>query len=399
MNTLPNSLYDLIQTGLGGESFQSFVDHYEEMYDATSIDGFTVAPTQLGYTFQQLVSSVGATVLPTYVDPESPGYEMPLRSIKGNTGNIPTMKNFYRLNRVTVREKLQLIQKVGMTSALSNEIQDVFLGLLDEGVEGLVKSYWNALNNQRHQVVSTGKFTISAANNPRGYNDVTIQFGVPANNFDSLSGQNRWWTDAAHTTEGTSADPIKYLKDRVKYIRRTAHYVGALRMEISKDLWEDLQNHSKFLLAVGRRIFATSLINGTDAAVIAATANAGEDQLLDVMRRLIGVDSVVVRDTYAYVASVGTNADGETDIISTPVDNFDPKNVSFIPEGNIGQIMGVEPITMGHDLDKVAFHHGRRLMIEQRADAKTHSIYIDSEAAQLCVLCVPQYTFISTVTA
>ena len=67
--------------------------------------------------------------LPAYVDPESPGYEAALGELEGRTGNIPTQKKFYRLNRVTVRQQLQLLQRVGM-SALTEEMQNVFLGLL-----------------------------------------------------------------------------------------------------------------------------------------------------------------------------------------------------------------------------------------------------------------------------
>lgn len=400
MNTLPLSLYDLVKYGLGGETFQSFVDHYEEKYEASTIDGFTIDPTQLGYTWQQLIASVKATVLPTYVDPESPGYEMPLNEVSGKTGNIPTMKNFYRLNRVVVREKLQLLQKLGSNAAiLSNEMKDVFMGLLDEGTERLVQSYWNALKHQRDQIVSKGQFTINNINNPRGYGDVTIGFGIDATHFDTLTGQKRWWTDATHETEGTDADPIGYLKNRVKAIRRTYHYVGALSMEISQALWDDLVGHSKFLVEIGKRLSVTASVVKTDDDYIATAKYASDEALLEALRKMIRVDSIKVRDSYAYVAQVIADDEGVNDIVSVPVDNFDPKNISFIPEGNIGSIKGVEPISLGHKPEEVARHHGGRLLLEQRFEPKTHSIYIDSEAAQLCVLSVPQYTFISTVTA
>ena len=110
MNTLPLTMYSLLEFGLGDESWQTFVDRYEEKYDDVQIDGFTFAPTQINYTFQQLIASTGATTLPAYVDPESPGYESALREVQGMTGNIPTQKKFYRLNRVTVMEKMQLMQ-------------------------------------------------------------------------------------------------------------------------------------------------------------------------------------------------------------------------------------------------------------------------------------------------
>lgn len=82
------------------------------------------------------------------------------------------------MNRVTVRQQLQLLQRVGM-SALTEEMQNVFLGLLDESADGLIGSYYNALTHQRMRIVSTGKFTIDTDNNPRGLKGITIDFNIP----------------------------------------------------------------------------------------------------------------------------------------------------------------------------------------------------------------------------
>ena len=206
----------VLEYGLGGDTWQGFVDRYAEKYNKVEIDGFKFEAPKLGYTFNQLIANVGAKTLPAYVDPESPGYESALREVQGITGNIPTQKKFYRLNRVTVREQLQLIQRAQMAS-LPQEMQDVFIGLIDEGTDGLIASYYNALTHQRHQVVSTGKLTIDAENNPRGLSGIVIDFGVASDHYDTLSGTSRWWTSDEHTTanEGSASDPIKYLKDKV----------------------------------------------------------------------------------------------------------------------------------------------------------------------------------------
>ena len=399
MNTLPIDLYKFLEYGLGGDTYQGFVDHYEEKYNKFEVDGFTFAPTQIGYSFSQLIASVGAVSLPTYVDPESPGYEGALRDYKGVTDNIPTMKKFYRLNRVTVREKMQLAQKLGGTlpASLRAEFQNVFMGLLDEGTDGLIQSFYNALTNQRHQIVSTGQFTISSTNNPRGLNGITIQFGIDQTHFDTLTSTARWWTNASHVTsnEGSAADPIGYMKNKVRAIRRTYHYLGKLRMEISKTLLEDLLTHSKVLTAIGYRLYSAA---ANDTMALNFAKNSADEVLVENLRKMIGVDSIVARDSYAYVDAPGVNAASEPDLITTAIPNFEPTNIAFIPDGNLGQIMGVEPLTLGYDADKVAFHNGRRLALQQRAEPKTHSIYIDSEAAQICVPNVPQYMFISTVT-
>lgn len=395
MRTIPVSLRDMMQLGMFGEDWQTFVDHYEEKFNAISVDGFEFAPVSLGYTFAQMLSKVGATVLPTYVDPESEGYEMPLRSIEGATGNIPTQKLFYSVNRVVVREQMQLAQRFGQV-ALDGEMASVMWGLLDEGTDGLIQSFWNALNHQRHQVVSKGEFTIDGTNNPRGIKGVTIGFNMPAANKDVLTGPARWWTNDAHTTEGSASDPIEYLKTRVKAIRKDLHYNGSLRMEISQDLWDDMLTHSKVLTRLASYLYRTI---ENDTVRLNAIKDLDEEAYKEAIRKIIRVDEIKIQETYAFVAKKGTNAAGEPDLVEERIDNFDAKNVAFIPIGNLGRIQGVQPLSMGYDPDKVAYAMGNRLLIEQEDIPRTHSINVNGEMAQLCVPNAIRQMFISTVTA
>ena len=395
MRTIPVTLRDMISLGMYGEKWQSFVDHYEEKFDAITIDGFDFDPVSIGYTWAQMLSKVGAQVLPTYVDPESEGYEKPLGQLQGNTGNIPTQKLFYSVNRVILREKMQLVQKYG-NAVMDDEMRDVMFGLLDEGTDGLIQSFWNALNHQRHQIVSKGEFTINATNNPRGLKGITIGFNMPAENKDVLTGTALWWTNDTHTTEGSKADPLDYMQKRVKYIRKTLHYVGRLRLEISQDLWDDLLTHSKVISRLATYFYATI---ENDTVRLAAMQNKDEEAMKDAIRRIIRVDEIVVRETYAYVSKPGVNAAGEVDLVEERIDNFDPKNIAFIPIGKLGGIQGVQPLSMGYDADKVAYAMGGRLLIEQEDIPRTHSINVNGEMAQLCVPNEILHMYISTVTA
>ena len=376
MNTLPIDLYKVIEYGLGGDTWQEFIDRYKEKYDLLQIDGFEFEATKLDYTFSQLITSLGVKTLPAYVDPESPGYEAALGELEGRTGNIPTQKKFYRLNRVTVRQQLQLLQRVGM-SALTEEMQNVFLGLLDESADGLIGSYYNALTHQRMRIVSTGKFTIDTDNNPRGLKGITIDFNIPENHYQVLAGTSRWWTKDEHipANQGSASDPIMDVKNRVKEIRRKYHYLGKIRM--------------------GHSLYPTVT---DDSTVIANAQNEDEDRLKAIFKKLVKVDEIVPRDSYAFVDKPGKDADGQPDLITEQVENFKATNIAFIPVGQIGTIQGVEPLTLGYEANKVASYDGGRLKLKQRANPATHSIYIESEAAQMCVPRMPQYMFISTVT-
>lgn len=397
-NTLPLDLHRVLEIGLGGDSFQEFIDHYQEKYDAFEVDGFEMEPIKLGYTYTQLVTKTGAKTLPAYVDPESPGYEAALRAVTGRTGDIPTQKLFYRFNRVTLREQLQLIQRFG-EAAITSEMEDVFMGLLDESSDGLIQSNLNALTHQRHRIVSTGHFVIDLENNPRGLRGIDLDFGIPENHYETLSDTARFWTTDEHlpANEGAKSDPISYLKNKVKEIRRKFHYNGPLGIELSKDLLDDLLTHTKVLSRIGHSLYPTVT---DDATVIANAQNEDDDRLLAKFRKLIRVDGITARDSVAVITKPGVDEDGAPDLIEETIENFNPKNISFVPLGRkIGGIQGVEPITLGYDPEDVASFLDGRLKLTQRTEKKTHSIYIESEMAQLCVPYAIQQMFICTVTA
>lgn len=393
MRNNPVDFYKLLEFGLGGDTWQQFVDRYKEKYEGMVIDGFEFAPTSINYTWQQLVAATTVTTLPTYVDPESPGYEKQRGSAKGETGSIPTQKAFYSLNRTIVREKMQLMQMFGQ-AALNQDMMNVIMGLLDESADGLIKGYYNSLTNQRMQIVSTGKFKIDATNNPRGIKDITFDFGIDESHFDTLSGTQRWWTNADKSTEGTASDPIAYMKNKVKEIRNKYHYYGPLKIEMAKEMMDSLLSHSKVLKRIGMMLYPLSSVDNSGATALAYAQNLADDAIKQALVRLVGCE-IVERDSKAYVDD--WTEDGV--LAQKEIENFSLTNISFIPQGTIGNIQGVTPLTMGYEPSKVAFFDDNRLVLSQRMNPETHSIYIESEAAELCVPSLPKYMFICTVCA
>ena len=393
MRNNPVDFYKLLEFGLGGDTWQQFVDRYKEKYEGMVIDGFEFAPTSINYTWQQLVAATTVTTLPTYVDPESPGYEKQRGSAKGETGSIPTQKAFYSLNRTIVREKMQLMQMFGQ-AALNQDMMNVIMGLLDESADGLIKGYYNSLTNQRMQIVSTGKFKIDATNNPRGIKDITFDFGIDASHFDTLSGTQRWWTNADKSTEGTASDPIAYMKNKFKEIRNKYHYYGPLKIEMAKEMIDALLSHSKVLKRIGMMLYPLSSVDNSGATALAYARNLADDAIKQALVRLVGCE-IVERDSKAYVDD--WTEDGV--LTQKEIENFSLTNISFIPQGTIGNIQGVTPLTMGYEPSKVAFFDDNRLVLSQRMNPETHSIYIESEAAELCVPSLPKYMFICTVCA
>lgn len=398
MNRNPDfdgTLLGIIALSLGEDTWQEWVDRYLEKYDGLTVDGYRLAPLKRNYTFQQIIASTGATPLPTWVDPESPGYEVALRSLSGNTGNIPTAKQFYRFNRVIMREQMQLID--ACRGNLPDGTQEIFMGLMDESTDGLIKSYHNALVHQADRINSTGYFVLAADNNPRGYHDVKIDFNIPSNHFDTLTDTERWFTDTdgSMTKAGTKSDPIQYCKDKIKEIRRKYHIYAPIDIRISEELWEAVCQHPK----VRSKIAVNKNPLATDNALVNIAAELEDEEIKTRFAKMVKANSIIVRDSKAFVDKPGTNEDGEKDLVTVQVDNFERKNISFIPSGNIGEIQGVKPLALGYDPDEIAYHDGNRLLLTTRAHKETHSIYVESEFAQICVPSNVNAMFISTVTA
>jgi hypothetical protein len=165
-------------------------------------------------------------------------------------------------------------------------------------------------------------------------------------------------------------------------------------MEISQDLWDDMLGHSKVQNKVGNFVYR----NVSSDAVRSDLIEFDVDEVYkEAIRKMIKVDEIVVRETYSFVCKPGVDENGEPDLIEERIDNFDPCNIAFIPTGKLGDIQGVQPLSMGYDADKVAYAMSNRLLVEQEDIPRTHSINVNGEMSQLCVPNAIRHMFISTV--
>lgn len=397
MRTNVKSYYDLLGVGLGGYTFQEFVDRFQEKYNVPQTDGFGWDPEiQIDYTYEQLIASLGIVTLPVYVDADSEGLDKSLGEFKIGTNQIPTQKHRYPLSAKMLRERMLMVQKFG-EAALNQETQNALLELLYESTDKLLAGNRNALTHQRMQVVSKGQFTIDVANNPRGIKGLTFDFGIPAANKETLSGENRWWKNAEHTpaNQGTSSDPLLYLKNKRKAMRKAGFPNG--HFEIAADLFDDLLTHTKVLERIGLALYpmAASATNPGTAAQGYAT-NMTDEAKKAAIESIIGCP-IVPRDSRAAVEKFD---DATKAIKATTIENFDPLNVAFVPDGQIGTIKSVKPIVFTDDTTmRYAWYDGGRTLLTQRFESKTRSMYVESEMAVLCVPNMPQYMCVYTVTA
>lgn len=392
MRNMVSSYYDLMTFGLGRLSFQEFVDHFKEKYNTEQTDGFVWDnEIQIDYTYEQLIASLGIITLPTYVDVDSDGLDKSFGEFKIGSDKIPTQKHRYPMNAKMLREKMLMTQMYG-EAALNGDTRKALLDMTFESVDRLLGGNVNSRTHQRMRIVSTGQFTIDMENNPRGLKGITFDFGIPAKNKETLTGTSRWWTTSTHTesNEGSASDPLQFLKNKRKDMKKAGFPKG--KFEMSEDLFDDMLMHSKVLKRVGLAINP----NVTDASAIVAAKNLPDDVLKTYIERIIGAP-IVTRDSLAAVDKF----DPETKSLKTEtIDNFNPLNVAFVPDGQIGTIKSVRPMVFTDDpTQRIAWFDGGRTLLTQRYESKTKTMYVESEMAILCVPNTPQYMCVYTVTA
>lgn len=384
MRTMPNNYYELMDFGLQGTSFQEFVDRFQEKYNTLNADGFVWDPEiQLDYKYEQLIASLGIKTLPIYVDESSEALDISRGEFKIGSNKIPTQRQRYPVDAKMMREMLIMTQRFGQAN-LNQRTKEALLSLMFDSVDTLLGGRTNALTHQRMQIVSTAQFSISLENNPRGITGLTFDFGVPAANKETLSGENRWWKNATHTTanEGTSSDPLLYLKNKVKAMRKNGFPRGHIEMSI--DLFDDLLTHSKVLQRIGYSVYP---IISSDAQAVQAAQNMTDDALKAAIERIIGCP-IVTRDSLAAVDDLDEN----NELRPKTIENFKPTNVAFVPDGQIGTIKSVQPVVITSDpTQRFAWFDGGRTLITNRYESKTRSMYVESEMAVLCVPQMPQY--------
>lgn len=397
MRTNVKNYYDLLSFGLGDAQFQSFVDRFNDKYNVLNVDGFDWDnEIQLDYTYEQLISSLNIATLPVYVDEASEGLDKSFGKFNIGSNKIPTQKHRYPISAKLLREQMLMIQRFG-EAAMTQGARDSILNLMFDSTDKLLSGNRNALTHQRMRIASKGQFTIDMENNPRGLKGMIFDFGIPAANKETLSGTARWWTTNEHVpaNEGSASDPVLFLKNKRKEMRKKGFPNG--HFEIASDLWDDLLIHTKVLERIGLSLYPQAASATKPATVGAQYAqNMTDEAKKAAIESLVGAP-IVPRDS---IAAVEKFDDTSKEIKPVNIENFDPLNVSFIPDGQLGTIKAVQPIVLADDpTERIAWFDGGRTLLTQRYESKTRTMYIESEMAVLCVPQMPQYMCIYTVTA
>lgn len=383
METYTLEFYDLLSRALGGSDparLQGYIDEVmPNKYNGLQLDGFELDPDmQLDFTYEQLQGEVGLNVMASYVDLDSPAKPVSREPVQIATGKIPRMKMVEYFNEDKLRKQYILEQRFGATSS---RVVDAALNNLFVTIDTLIGGHTNSLTYQRHQIVSRGKFELTNANNPNGIVNQTFAAHVPSGNVTTLSGTKRWWTDSEYGTEGTSANPVKDVRDWVKAARRKTGV--SMHIEVDSDFFDVILGHSKVLAAIGASLFPAA-----DAAVqVSAASVQGDDVKKAAFEKIVGVPVKVIDSV---VAVEKWDADAKT-LTKSTFRAFDGNVLVLVPDGVIGSVKTVEPIAIGGG--DYATYYGGRLLLTVGADYVNKCQSFNTEMTSLVVPSVPQHFY------
>jgi hypothetical protein len=224
--------------------------------------------------------------------------------------------------------------------------------------------------------VSNGKFVINSTNNPNGIVGLTFASHVPSANINTLQSTKRWWTDANYTTEGSNANPVEDMIAMVEVARQKGvegHF------EVNSSYLDRILKHSKVNSAIGLNLFPTA----SDAAASAAYLSRAKK--IEVLSEIVGAPIVAIDARVATEVYNKTNKALERKMM----DAFEANVVVFVPNGELGEILTVEPIAI--EGGNYGTFYGGRLLLTVDVDAKYKCQSFNTEMTSLVVPNKPQY--------
>lgn len=392
MNTYPIAFYDLLSLALGGNDpykLQSYLDEViANKYNTLDVAGFPWAPTMTpDFTYEQVVKSLDIIPMAQYTDLDSPAVPIGTKGLQSYTGKVPRMKLVEYYNEDKIRKIMLASRRLNAMSIASSEVRNAARDTLFVTLDTLVGGHTNSLSYQRHQMVSKGILEINASNNPQGVSGVKIAAHIPTKNISKLAGTARWFTaqnNGKYTTEGTAADPIANLTDMVDNANNLG--IRSLHFEMEKNYAKQILNHSKVIEAIAVNMY-TSAANET-WALNAAKAVSFENKLR-ILGEIVGAPIHAI-DHVSTTQKFNKNSQVLEDV---QLKAFEPGVIVLVPDGNLGEIVAVEPIVVGDQAATYASFYGGRLLCTVTYDASKKTQAFETELTALTVPNKPQYMF------
>lgn len=392
MNTYTPKFYDLLSLALGSSDsyvLQSYLDNVmASKYNELSIPGFAWSENMSpDFTVEVLYKNVDIIPMAQYVDLDSPAVPIGTSGMGGYTAKIPRMKLSEYYNEDKMRKVMLAERKLNGLRNGANDVINAARNTLFVTTDTLIGAHVNSLSYQRHQMVSKGLLEINSTNNPMGVKDLRIEAKVPTKNVTTLKGTARWWTslsDGTYSTPGSTCDPVKDLKKMV----RNAQLSGLRNMhfELEYNYAEQVIEHPKIVAAIAAKIFINASNEGW---ALTNVANMDTDAKFEQLGKIVGAPFQIID----HVSAVQKFNKDAQKLVSNQLDAFEPGVIVLVPDGQIGEIVPVEPIVVNDPAATYGGFFDGRLLLTVTYDASKKAQAYETELTALSAPTMPQYMY------
>lgn len=396
MQTRDKVFYDIVSKGLAGMGFvdkngvsamSQYMDFFfAEKYNVDSFAGtlgFSVNPSlPLRPMWEQIEAGRRPYTMASYVDIDSDGPTKSTDGLSLATGEIPTFKHEFSLNRKTLREQMMLTEAIGHATP---EIVDTVMNLFFTSLDDLIGGNYNTIAYQRHQLVSNQlKLMLNGTNNPLGYaknlgfeidatkqvhNDVKFKLFAKNNGTGAVTEQ----------TGIKNNVPFKAIKALVRDIQNKDH-AGSVHIEVAKSTWEDICN----LPYVQEMYIRESYPLVSDASTIASLIASGADEepVTEFLRKKMGVSRIEQVD-FLGASEYFNKTTGAMDYHYHQ--GFKEGVLVIVPDGEIGDIQFGKPFVMDTPGARTGLYDGGRTLIRNVFNDENMVQTVKSEVTGFCV--------------
>lgn len=235
--------------GFSGRMLEGFIDETLAEFNKLNVPGYRFADPQSEVFYEQTVEKVALAPMAQYVDYNSDPIPYGVEGGESYTGKIPRMKSVEIIDEEKAEKIGQKAKLFGPRSGMLSAQDE-----LRKRIQTLIVGHKNACTYQRMQMNSKGEFNIVVKNNTNGIRNVNFKAHIPATNFITPTGENRWWKalgidGMTYSTEGSASDPIADMQDIV----RKAKLAGLVKghFEVNTIFLDQILKHSAVLAYLG----------------------------------------------------------------------------------------------------------------------------------------------------
>lgn len=381
---------------LNSAQFKVFMDDIVAPYNTNVRDtsGFKALPLKPEYnmTYAALQKENRVGIMANHIALDAHAKPRSTKGFKAMEGTIPSIGANRTWGKEDYLKAAALLHDAQMGGAeLVSASQRMLYDMFASPEQGMLAEHANRITYMRDQAVSTGKYSITKANNDGSFTGVEFDFKVPTANKKTLTTTARWWTDDAHATEGTASDPIKDIDDLLLNLfsknKRKENYM----IEIGYLTLHRLIRHSK----------VTSFIALTINPQVAAADRAGlivgmsDDQKIAILEAKFGIKFSV----RSHIVAI-EKFNGKTGVFEdASMNSFEEDVLVLRPKADIGEVHSTRPLSIGQNSEnaRTASVEGGKILMTYTCDVRERIQIWDSEEITLTVLTAGNDMFYLTV--